>query len=364
MNGGRLEARQLRDPLAHIGAVGVEFFRLQHGIEDAEVGRGIDADARDPLPVERIAGGIGVDQRVPEPCLAASPVDEQVLDEERSNDQARAIGQISGSPQLAHAGVDDRVAGLSSRPGAETPFVVAPGKALERLPQATRRQIRMGVELRGGEVAPAKLGHIFFRRAGERRLRGGRGLDGVRNATRQRSRRNASAPTGARRRQAQECRARPRKAWSAPAAKVSSAASAPASPGASPRPSSPDQSGFVGLSLSASIETRAGASRGHGAAVRRLGAGVGAGRGPSARWRRQKAVKTPTGAPSGLAELGRLAHQAAIEARALRRRALERCLDARVERYSPRLRSGGSRGRGPHSPRRPARGWSAPRRLR
>ena len=37
-----------------------------------------------------------------------------------------------------------------------------------------------------------------------------------------------------------------------------------------------------------------------GTTGQRLGAGVGAGRGPSARWRRQKAVKRPTGAPSAL----------------------------------------------------------------
>ena len=68
MDGGRLKASQLRDPLAHIGAVRIELFRLQHRIEDPEVGRGIDADASNPLPVERIVGRVGVDQRVPEPC--------------------------------------------------------------------------------------------------------------------------------------------------------------------------------------------------------------------------------------------------------------------------------------------------------
>jgi hypothetical protein len=80
MNRGRLKTRQLRDPLAHIGAVGVELFGLEYGIEDPEVGRGIDSSARDPLPVQRIVGRIGVDERIPEPFLAAPPVDEQVLD--------------------------------------------------------------------------------------------------------------------------------------------------------------------------------------------------------------------------------------------------------------------------------------------
>ena len=64
-------------------AVRVELLRLQLGVEHAEVRRGIGPRPGDPLPVERVAGAVGVDERVPEPLLAAPPVDEQVLDEER-----------------------------------------------------------------------------------------------------------------------------------------------------------------------------------------------------------------------------------------------------------------------------------------
>jgi hypothetical protein len=73
------------------------------------------------LPAERIVRRIGVDQRVPEPFLTASPIDEQVLDEEGSDDQACAIGQITRAPQLPHAGVDNRVAGAPMRPGVKIP---------------------------------------------------------------------------------------------------------------------------------------------------------------------------------------------------------------------------------------------------
>ena len=42
----------------------------------------------------------------------------------------------------------------------------------------------MGVQLRGGEVAPAQLGHILVRRIGQRWVGGGCYVDGVRDATR------------------------------------------------------------------------------------------------------------------------------------------------------------------------------------
>src|ERR1700751_951691 len=84
INGARFKARKLGNPLAHIGAVRVELLSLQHRIEDAEIGRGVDACTRDPLPIEGIASGISVDEGVPEPFLATPPVDEQVLDKEGS----------------------------------------------------------------------------------------------------------------------------------------------------------------------------------------------------------------------------------------------------------------------------------------
>ena len=184
VDGGRLKARQLRDPLAHVSAVRIELFGLQHGIEDPEIGRGIDSGARDPLPVERIVGRIGVDQRIPEPCLAVPPVDEQVLDEKGSDDQARAIGQISRPPQLSHPGVNDRIAGMPMRPGLKSVLVVPPGKALELGPQRTRRHIGMGVEQGCRKVAPGELGQIFLRGAGQPMLFRRRGFDRVRDAAR------------------------------------------------------------------------------------------------------------------------------------------------------------------------------------
>jgi len=100
------------------------------------------------LPVERIVRRIGVDQRVPEPFLTASPIDEQVLDEEGSDDQACAIGQMTRAPQLPHAGVG---------PGVKSTLVVAPRKALELRPQTTRRHIGMGVQQSRCKITPREL---------------------------------------------------------------------------------------------------------------------------------------------------------------------------------------------------------------
>ena len=64
------ELHQFRHPFPHIGTLGIELRALQHRIEHAEKRRGIGAAAGDPLPVGRIAAGIGIDKRVPEPLFA------------------------------------------------------------------------------------------------------------------------------------------------------------------------------------------------------------------------------------------------------------------------------------------------------
>jgi len=83
-------------------------------IENPEIGSGVDTGARDPLPAHRVAGG-SASQSVPEPCLATPPVDRETLGEERGRDHARPVVHLSGAPELAHADVDDRIAGLPAR---------------------------------------------------------------------------------------------------------------------------------------------------------------------------------------------------------------------------------------------------------
>src|SRR5271165_5038763 len=98
----RLEPGELWNPAAHISSAGIELLRLQDRIEDAEEGCRVGARARDPLPIHRIAGRIGVAERVPEPFLAAPPVDKQVLDEKRGRDKTDAIVHEASAPELPH----------------------------------------------------------------------------------------------------------------------------------------------------------------------------------------------------------------------------------------------------------------------
>src|SRR6202789_2967944 len=69
-----VERGEFGNPAADVLSARVEFLPLQDRIEDAEIGRRVGAGARHPLPARRIIGGIGVAERIPEPCLAAAPV--------------------------------------------------------------------------------------------------------------------------------------------------------------------------------------------------------------------------------------------------------------------------------------------------
>jgi len=62
--------------------MGGELLALQDRIEPAEIRRCVGSGARDPLPIGGIAGGIGIDQRVPKPSFALAPVDQEMLDQE------------------------------------------------------------------------------------------------------------------------------------------------------------------------------------------------------------------------------------------------------------------------------------------
>ena len=138
MDGLGRQAGEFGHPAAHIVAGGIEFLALKHGVEHAEVGRGVGAAAGDPLPAGGVVGGVGIDQRVPEPALAQPPVDHQVLGQEGGCDHAHAVVHPAGRPELAHAGIDDGIAGAAAPPRLDGVVLVRPGK---------------GVELRAGSCA-------------------------------------------------------------------------------------------------------------------------------------------------------------------------------------------------------------------
>ena len=54
---------------------------LNYGVEDAGVGCGVGTAASGPLPAQHIAGGVGIDEGVPEPAFAEFPVVEEILGE-------------------------------------------------------------------------------------------------------------------------------------------------------------------------------------------------------------------------------------------------------------------------------------------
>src|SRR5436190_2731385 len=85
------QLRQLRHPAPYVVAVRIELLALQDRIEHAKIWRGIGAGAGDPLPVGGIAAGVGIDQRIPKPLFTVAPVDQEMLDQERSDDHAHAI---------------------------------------------------------------------------------------------------------------------------------------------------------------------------------------------------------------------------------------------------------------------------------
>ena len=145
-------------PLPHVVPVGVELLRLQLGVEDPEVRRRIGARAGDPLPVERVVRGIRVDQRVPEPLLAAPPVDEQVLDEEGCRHHPHAVVHVAGLPELAHAGVDERDAGATALPRLQLRRLQArPRERVELGPEVLRRQVGEVEQRVPRELAPPEL---------------------------------------------------------------------------------------------------------------------------------------------------------------------------------------------------------------
>ena len=148
---------QLRHPAADIGPIGVELLALQNRIEDAEIGRCIRPAACHPLPARRIGADVGIHQRVPEPGLSALPGHQQVLDQKRGGDHAHPVVHPARCPQFAHAGINDRVAGIASLPCLERVIVFAPRKVRELGPEGLAHQVRPVVQQVIGELPPQQF---------------------------------------------------------------------------------------------------------------------------------------------------------------------------------------------------------------
>jgi hypothetical protein len=154
----------LRDPAVDVGAVWVVAVLLQCWVEDPPGdGRGIDADGCDPLPVAVVAGDVAVEQPAHEPCLAGAPVDPEILREERADDEAGAVGHPAGGLELAHRGVDERVAGAAGLPGLQRLVVVDPGERAHPGMVLLAGVVGVVEEHVREEVAPRELPHERLR---------------------------------------------------------------------------------------------------------------------------------------------------------------------------------------------------------
>src|SRR5262249_15495873 len=96
------------------------------------------------------------------PALALGPARKQVLHQERRDHHAHPVVHPAGLPELAHAGVDDRIAGATLLPRAQRLGVLPPWERVEPLLQVLARKIGKAVQELIAELAPAELGQEFF----------------------------------------------------------------------------------------------------------------------------------------------------------------------------------------------------------
>ena len=131
---GSREAAAARAPAPNVRRTSLpgRTSHLQNRIEDPKIGRRVGPGARDPLPVGRVAARVGVHKGVPKPLLPLAPIDEKVFAQKRRRHHPNPVVHGPGVPELAHPGVDDRVSGFATLPGAESWFVVSPWEAVER----------------------------------------------------------------------------------------------------------------------------------------------------------------------------------------------------------------------------------------
>ena len=63
---------------------------------------GIGSASGNPLPPHTVIGQVGIHQRIPKPLCTATPINQQVFDQERPDDHPHSIVHPTGFPQLTH----------------------------------------------------------------------------------------------------------------------------------------------------------------------------------------------------------------------------------------------------------------------
>src|SRR5262245_31715243 len=149
-----IDGSELGHVAPDVGAFRVEAFGLRDRVEDSIRPR-IGPGSCHPLPVTRVVGDVAVHQKRQEVCGATPPIDAQVLDEERGDDQARAVVHDALARELTHARVDDGIARATRLPRLERPPIDAPPVAAR--PVVRPRDRRKGRRHLMVEIAPAEL---------------------------------------------------------------------------------------------------------------------------------------------------------------------------------------------------------------
>ena len=148
---------QVFNPIFDIGEVVVKFLDLLVGVENPEVRRGIGPAAGNPLPAGCVIGQICIHQRIPEPGLSQMPMQAQILHQKGADNHPHPVMHIASAVKLAHAGIDNRIAGLAAGPGLQGGAVLAPVKRIKARLQGARRQLRKLGQQMIGKFPPAQL---------------------------------------------------------------------------------------------------------------------------------------------------------------------------------------------------------------
>ena len=114
-----------------------------------------------PLPAHSVVGQIGIDERVPKPSLADTPVDPQMLDQKTRRRHARSIVHPTGLPELAHASIDEGIPRPALSPRAQRIGVGAIRIGIEAFAPVLFGKLWVMVENMVGEFAPADFAEEF-----------------------------------------------------------------------------------------------------------------------------------------------------------------------------------------------------------
>jgi len=125
-------AREFRHPPVDIAPPGIVFFVLHDRIEHAEIRHCFNPAAGHTLPVDGVAGDIGINQSFLEPlCSHFLPGHQEILDQKRGDEHPDPVVYLSRAFQLAHAGIDNGKTRFSPGPRGDHCAVIAPWEKRE-----------------------------------------------------------------------------------------------------------------------------------------------------------------------------------------------------------------------------------------